>query len=97
VTTWANTTVIHGDIEAQITALKQGDGGPILVAGSRTLAQSLLVGGLVDELHLQVFPLLLGSGRRLFPETPDKAAVALVESIPLFRGVVAQKYRLAVG
>lgn len=92
---WANTTVIEADAMAQIAALKGGDGGPILVAGSRTLAQALLVAGLVDELHLQVFPLLLGSGLRIYPESPEKTSLELVESKPLPGGVLAQTYRPA--
>ena len=77
---WQNTTVIADDVEDAVGELKASDGGPILVAGSRMLAQSLLAAGLVDELNLQVFPLLLGSGDRLYPETPDKRPLRLVSS-----------------
>ena len=90
---WTNTTVIDGDAMARVAALKAGDGGPILVAGSRTLAQALLAAGLVDELHLQVFPLVLGSGRRLYGESPDKIALELVESVAITGGVMLQTYR----
>ncbi len=90
---WTNTTVIDGDAMAHVAALKAGDGGPILVVGSRTLAQALLAAGLVDELHLQVFPLVLGSGRRLYGESPDKIALELVESLPCSNGVLLQTYR----
>jgi dihydrofolate reductase len=90
---WTGTTVIHGDIEPQIGALKLRAAGPILLVGSRTLAQALLRAGLVDELHLQVFPLILGSGRRLYPDSPNATTLELVESIALPNDVLAQTYR----
>ncbi len=90
---WANTTVVDGDVHAAITELKSGSGGPILVPGSRTLAQWLLTNGFVDELHLQVFPLMLGSGARFFPETPDMVAFTLVDSVELPAGIRANAYR----
>lgn len=90
---WTNTTVIGGDLSAAITALKSGDGGPILVPGSRTLAQWLLTNGFVDELHLQVFPLMLGSGRRVYPETQDMTTLELVDSQSLPAGIQANTYR----
>ena len=90
---WTNTTIINGDLRAAIAELKAGSGGPILVPGSRTLAQWLLTNGLVDELHLQVFPLILGSGARFFPESPDKLAFALVDSVTFPAGIQAQTYR----
>jgi dihydrofolate reductase len=90
---WAGTTVIGGDVEATIAGIKQSEGGSILVAGSRTLAQSLLLAGLVDELRLQVMPVILGSGRRLYPERPEAMPLALIESLPLPDGVLAQTYR----
>jgi dihydrofolate reductase len=60
-------------------------GGEIVVYGSRRLSQSLIGRGLVDELRLLVYPVVLGAGDRLFEETPDKVALRLVESRPLFR------------
>ena len=56
------------------------------------LAQGLLAAGLVDELHIQVFPLLLGSGRRLYPDVPDRTTLALRESRALASGVLLQTY-----
>jgi len=76
-----------------VRELKARDGGPILVAGSRTLAQALLKDGLVDELHLQVFPVILGSGKRLYPESPDRLNLELVVSRPIENGVQLQTYR----
>jgi dihydrofolate reductase len=93
---WQNTTVIATDVERAVGQLKASDGAPILVAGSRALAQSLLAAGLVDELNLQVFPLLLGSGARLYPETPDKHPLRLVSSRALDNGVLLQTYAVLV-
>jgi dihydrofolate reductase len=93
---WQNTTVIAADVEHAVSQLKTSDGGPILVAGSRALVRSLLAAGLVDELNLQVFPLLLGSGARLYPETSDKHPLRLVSSRALDNGVVLQTYAVLV-
>lgn len=91
---WAGTTVLPELTEASVAALKEapGEDGPILVVGSRSVAQWLLRRGLVDALHLQVFPLVLGSGDRLFPEGPDALPFELVDSTPLPNGVLAQRY-----
>jgi dihydrofolate reductase len=91
---WNNTTVIR-DVPHDVAALKEEDGGPILVAGSRTLVHSLIEHDLVDEYRLLVFPVLLGSGARMFPETPDKKALKLVESETFPSGVTAQTYEPA--
>ena len=92
---WHDTTVISADVERRVTELKAGDGGPILVAGSRTLARSLLDAGLVDEVNLQVFPLLLGSGDRLYPESPDPRTLHLVSSRALDTGVLLATYAVS--
>jgi len=92
---WQNTRVITSPTPEAIRELKEQDGGPILVAGSRTLVHALLADGQVDELHLQVFPLVLGSGLRLYPETDEKLELELVESRPLPNGVLLQTYRPA--
>jgi dihydrofolate reductase len=89
---WEGTTIIGEDVLGRVAELKATDGGPILVAGSRTLAQSLLAAGLVDELNLQVFPLILGSGARLYPESEDLTALELVSSQTLDNGVLLQSY-----
>ncbi|MGI8335784.1 dihydrofolate reductase family protein [Actinomadura scrupuli] len=70
---WNNTTVLPGDVVKAVTELKAQDGGPILVAGSKTLVHTLLDNDLVDELRLMIFPVTIGSGLRLFPETTKKA------------------------
>jgi dihydrofolate reductase len=83
---WTNTTVVR-DLDA-VRALKEGDGGPIGVQGSATLAQSLHKAGLVDQWNLMVFPVILGSGKRLFPtDAEDKAKLALRESRTYANGV----------
>ncbi len=92
---WPCTTVIPAPTPEAIGALKAQDGAPIIVAGSRTLVHSLLADGLVDELHLQVFPVILGSGARLYPDAPDAKPLTLVESIPMPHGVFAQTFTFA--
>lgn len=94
---WQDATVLGDDVLAGVAALKEGEGGPILVAGSRTLAQALLVGGLVDQINLQVFPVILGSGARFYPESPDKLALELVSSREVTNGVLLQAYRVTPG
>jgi len=91
---WENTTVIESDLEAAVRALKEEDGSPILVAGSRSVVHGLLAAGLVDEVHLQVFPLVLGSGIRVFPETPEPIRLEHAASRPIDNGVVLQTYRV---
>ncbi|CAB4913453.1 unannotated protein [freshwater metagenome] len=90
---WHDTTVVGEDVDAAVRALKAEDGPPILVIGSRTLVGHLLRAGLVDELHLQVFPVVLGSGFRLWPESPDTTPLRLASSRALDNGVVLQDYR----
>jgi dihydrofolate reductase len=95
---WQDVTVIGDDVVGRVAALKEeGEGGPILVAGSRTLAQALLGAGLVDQINLQVFPVILGSGARFSPESPDKLALELVSSREVPNGVLLQSYRPVTG
>ena len=77
---WNNTTVLKGDAVEQATKLKQELDGDIYVHGSRQLAQALIESDLVDELHLMVFPVVLGTGKRLFGETSDKKRLRLTDS-----------------
>jgi dihydrofolate reductase len=84
--TWNNTTVVR-DLDA-VRTLKEGDGGPISVHGSATLAQSLHKAGLVDQWNLMVFPVILGSGKRLFPtDAEDKQKLKLRETRGYTNGV----------
>jgi dihydrofolate reductase len=81
---WNNTSVL-GSLD-EVAALKQGDGGNILVHGSPTLARNLAAAGLVDRYHLLVFPVLLGGGKRLFGEG-DKTRLSLVEHAVYSNGI----------
>ncbi|HEX9599412.1 MAG TPA: dihydrofolate reductase family protein [Gaiellaceae bacterium] len=77
---WNNTTVLSGNVPDEVSRLKQQFDGDILVAGSAQLAQSLLQHDLVDELRLMVFPVVLGSGKRLFADRAEMSAFTLVEA-----------------
>jgi dihydrofolate reductase len=90
---WENSTLLEGDVPDAVAALKQRNGGPILVAGSRTLVQSLMPHGLIDEYRLMVFPVVLGSGAKLFPDTPDKTVLELADTRTFATGVVVHTYR----
>jgi dihydrofolate reductase len=70
-----NSTVINGDVVAEIEKLKAGDGGPILVNGSATLVQTLVENDLVDVYRLMVFPVIIGGGLRMFPDTRKKTTL----------------------
>jgi dihydrofolate reductase len=91
---WHDTTVIDTDVEGAVSKLKDSDRGPILIAGSRTLVHTLLAAGLVDQINLQVFPVVLGSGARVYPENPNKTPLELVSSRTLDSGVMLQSYRI---
>jgi len=90
---WSNSTLIRGDVAEEVARLKEQDGGPILVAGSRTLVHTLMRDGLVDEYRIMIFPVVLGSGRRLFPESPDKIVLTLADTRAFGSGVVVHTYR----
>jgi dihydrofolate reductase len=77
---WNNSTVISGDLVEEITKLKREVDGDLYVHGSAQLVQFLLENGLVDELRLMVFPVVLGTGKRLFGETTDAHKLRLEES-----------------
>lgn len=92
---WNNTEVLRGDITGHVKRLKVEDGGAILVAGSRTLVHALMAGGLVDEYRFMVFPVILGSGRRVYPDTPEKAVLKLVGTETFPTGVTVLTYEPA--
>ena len=92
---WNNCEVIRDDVAGAVAKLKQRDGGPILVAGSRTLVHTLMQHGLIDECRLMIFPIVLGSGRKLFPETPEKTVLSLVDAKTFPSGVVVNTYHPA--
>jgi dihydrofolate reductase len=93
---WNNTAVLDGDVLEGVTALKAGDGDPILVAGSSTLIHTLLDHDLVDELRLMVFPVTIGAGLRVFPETLKRTPWALSDAHTFPSQVRVETYRLAL-
>jgi dihydrofolate reductase len=87
-----NATVLGDDWPGVVARLRKELDGDVLVYGSRRLARALIGMGLVDELRLLVYPVVLGAGDRLFGETEDKIPLRLVESRPLGGGVVGMIY-----
>jgi dihydrofolate reductase len=90
---WNNSTVLKGDVAEEVANLKQKQEGDIVVHGSAQLVQKLLEHDLVDELRLMVFPVVLGSGKRLFGETSDKKSLRLADSNVVGDGVTILIYR----
>jgi dihydrofolate reductase len=84
---WNNSTVLSGDVEEEVPKLKREQDGDIVVHGSPRLVQALLEHDLVDELRLMVFPVVLGSGKRLFGETSDRKPLRLADSRTVGDGV----------
>jgi dihydrofolate reductase len=93
--TWINSELITGDIVAGIHALKKGDGSILKVIGSSYFAQTLFKHDLVDELWLMIFPVTLGTGKRLFGEGAMAAAFTLTESLVTSNGVIFANYKRA--
>jgi dihydrofolate reductase len=92
---WNNSTVLEGDPVEATRRVRDECAGQIVVHGSAQLAQTLLENDLVDELRLMVFPILLGSGKRLFGETSDKKTLRLVDSKIVGDGVAILTYQRA--
>jgi dihydrofolate reductase len=92
---WDNSTVLDGDVVTEVTKLKQELAGDIVVHGSAQLVQALLEHDLVDEVRLMVFPVVLGSGKRVFGETSDKKPLRLVSSKAVGDGVAILVYEPA--
>src|SRR6266699_6095620 len=90
---WADTTVLSGDLAAAIGELKAKPGGELQVHGSGALTRWLLENDLVDEMTLFTFPVVVGQGTRLFPDTGRDRALELVESRGTLSGVTIQVYR----
>jgi len=91
--TWNNSTVIRGDVVDEVAALKERLQGDTLVAGSATLVQTLLEHRLVDELRLMVFPIVLGSGERLFGKVSEPPVLVLDNVETVGGGIVILTYR----
>jgi dihydrofolate reductase len=90
---WTNSTVLSGDLEEEIASVKERHDGDIVVHGSAKLVQGLLERDLVDELRLMVYPVVLGSGKRIFGETSDKKPLQLVDSTIVGDGVAILVYQ----
>jgi dihydrofolate reductase len=92
---WTNTVVLEGDPVEAVRKLKDESDELIGVHGSIQVAQTLLEADLVDELHLMVFPVVLGKGKRLWGETSDKKPLKLTDARSVGDGVVIQLYERA--
>jgi dihydrofolate reductase len=92
---WQNATLITNDVTGEVTRRKQQPGRDILIPGSATLVRSLLHEGLVDELRLLVFPIVLGGGERLFDSWTARLPLRLVASRTLDSGVLSLTYQPA--
>jgi dihydrofolate reductase len=92
---WAGTTVLSGDIAAAIRGLKTRHDGELVVPGSGDLVRWLLANDLVDQLDLLTYPVVVGQGTRLFPDTGPDRALDLVSSRTTSGGITIQTYRLA--
>ena len=92
---WEGTTVLSGDVATAVGELKAEPGGELQVVGSLSLVRLVLGNDLVDELTLLTFPVVVGQGRRLFPDSGPDLALELVESRATANGVTLQVYRTA--
>lgn len=90
---WANTALLSGDLAAAISELKAKPGGDLQVHGSGTLIRWLLDNHLVDEITLLTYPVIIGQGKRLFPDTGPDVALGLIESRAFPKGITLQVYR----
>ncbi|MGW6358980.1 dihydrofolate reductase family protein [Streptomyces sp. NPDC055092] len=89
---WNNSTVLHGEVVAEVSKLKQELDGDIVVYASRRLVRTLLEHGLADELRLIVHPVVLGAGERLFGETGDELSLRLLDTRTVGEGLAALTY-----
>jgi dihydrofolate reductase len=92
---WTNSTVLKGDVVEEVAKLKDDQEGEIVVHGSAQLVHTLLEHDLVDELRLMVYPVVLGTGKRVFGETTDKKRLQLVDSKVVGDGVLLLVYEKA--
>jgi dihydrofolate reductase len=91
---WKNSEVLSGDVVAALRKLKQGDGPKLVTQGSTDLLKTLLSNGLVDELTVMIFPVILGKGKRLFDETASATGLTLIDSTTTPAGVTINRYVL---
>ncbi|HMM40985.1 MAG TPA: dihydrofolate reductase family protein [Thermomicrobiales bacterium] len=93
---WRNSTIISGDVVGKIRELKAQGGGDILVDGSSELVHTLVENGLVDEINLAVYPIVLGSGKKLFPDG-TRINMRLADATPVPSGVIMTRYMVDRG
>lgn len=93
--TWAPTTILSGDVAAQVAELKRQPGRELQIHGSSRLAQSLLAAGLIDDVRLVIAPVVVGNGRRLFPVGGAPAGLRLVSSSTTPGGLAILVYESA--
>jgi dihydrofolate reductase len=89
---WAPTTILSGDVAARVAELKLQPGRDLQIHGSARLAQSLLAAGLIDELRLVIAPVVIGNGRRLFPDGGATAGLRLARNDSTPSGLAIQVY-----
>jgi dihydrofolate reductase len=89
---WQNSTLLEGEVPEAVAALKQQDGGDLLVIGSTELVQSLIQHGLVDEFRLVIDPLLVGGGKRVFPDDGALRPLRLVDHEATSTGALIATY-----
>jgi dihydrofolate reductase len=91
---WPNSSLLHGDVPGAVGELKQESSGTLVIMGSGELIGSLMAAELIDEYLLMIHPLVLGTGRRLFPQGV-RASLRLTDSITTTKGVVIATYEMA--
>jgi dihydrofolate reductase len=89
---WQNSSVLSGDLPDAVAALKEEDGGDLLVMGSTVLVQSLIQHGLVDELRVLINPVLVGGGKRIFPDDGALRPLRLVDHEVTPMGAIIATY-----
>ncbi|MBF6209318.1 dihydrofolate reductase family protein [Streptomyces gardneri] len=92
---WDNSTILSGDLVAEVRALKEQAGRDIVVTGSITLCHALIAAGVVDEYRLFTYPTVQGRGRRLFPDGVELPALTLIDSKAFRGGVTYTRYAAA--
>lgn len=89
---WENSVALRGDVAAEVARLKQQDGPDLLIQGSSELIQTLLANNLIDEFKLMIFPVVLGSGKRLFGQGAMPVGLKLVDTKASTSGVTMSTY-----
>jgi dihydrofolate reductase len=92
---WPNSKMLTGDVPEAVAELKQEPGNDLHIMGSGVLIQSLMPHGLIDEYVLMIHPVVLGSGRKLFPDGTTSTPLRLVDSVATTKGVVIATYQPA--